>query len=151
VYYARGPAGLETGLRGSINVEILEFAGLHNVAAEHPGGLANVSLEQVLRWDPQVIVTIDQGFATTVRDNPSWQGVRAVRDGRVHLSPKLPFGWIDFPPGVNRLIGLWWLGKVVFPTLFPEDLKALTAEFYRRWYHAPVTAAQVERVLAGRV
>jgi iron complex transport system substrate-binding protein len=150
VYYAREPAGLETGLRGSINVEILEFMGVRNVAAEIEGGLANVSIEQVLRWDPQVIVTIDLQFAATVRDNPLWQSVRAVRDGRVHLSPKLPFGWVDFPPGVNRLMGLWWLGKVIFPSLFPEDLKALTVEFYRRWYHVQISEAQVERILAGR-
>jgi len=150
VYYARGPAGLETGLAGSINVEVLEFLGLRNVAAEAPGGLATVSPEQVLRWDPEVIVTIDQAFAATVRDKPLWQGVRAVRAGRVHLSPKLPFGWIDFPPGVNRLIGLWWLGKVVYPERFPEDLHALTREFYQRFYQVKPTDAQIERVLAGR-
>jgi iron complex transport system substrate-binding protein len=149
VYYARGPAGLETGLRGSINVEILDFMGVRNVA-DIEGGLATVSIEQVLRWDPQVIVTIDLQFAATVRENPLWRGVRAVRDGRVYLSPKLPFGWVDFPPGVNRLIGLWWLGKVIFPSLFPEDLNALTTEFYRRWYHVQISEAQVERILAGR-
>ena len=60
-----------------------------------------------------------------MRDNPLWQSVRAVRDGRVHLSPKLPFGWVDFPPGVNRLIGLWWLGQRVYPERFPEDLRVL--------------------------
>ena len=150
VYYARGPAGLETGLRGSINVEILEFLGLRNVAQEVAGGLANVSIEQVLRWDPEVIITIDISFAETVRDNPLWQGVRAVRDGRVHLSPKLPFGWVDFPPGVNRLIGLWWLGQRVYPERFPEDLRALTREFYQRFYQVTPNDAQVARVLSGR-
>jgi iron complex transport system substrate-binding protein len=150
VYYARGPAGLETGLGGSINVEIMEFLGLRNVAAELAGGLATVSLEQVLRWDPQVIITIDQTFAATVRENPLWQGVRAVREGRVHLSPKLPFGWVDFPPGVNRLIGLWWLGQRVYPERFPEDLHALTREFYQRFYQVVLSDVQVTRVLAGR-
>ncbi len=150
VYYARGPAGLETGLAGSINIEVLEFMGVLNVPSEMQGGLVTVSLEQVLRWDPEVIVTIDQAFAATVRDNPLWKDVRAVRDGRVHLSPKLPFGWIDFPPGVNRLIGLWWLGKVVFPKLFPEDLRPLVREFYQRFYHVALSDAQIERVLAGR-
>ena len=53
VYYARGPAGLETGLAGSINVEIIEFLGLRNVASELTGGLANISLEQVLRGIPR--------------------------------------------------------------------------------------------------
>jgi iron complex transport system substrate-binding protein len=150
VYYARGPAGLETGLGGSINIEIMEFLGLRNVASELSGGLANVSIEQVLRWDPEVIITIDMAFAAGVRDNPLWQGVRAVRDGRVHLSPKLPFGWVDFPPGVNRLIGLWWLGQRVYPQRFPEDLRALTRDFYQRFYQVGLSDAQVTRVLAGR-
>ena len=62
-YYARGPRGLETGLAGSINVEALEIMGARNVADGQRGGLAAVSLEQVLAWDPEVIITIDQDFA----------------------------------------------------------------------------------------
>ena len=62
VYYARGPRGLSTGLGGSINVETIEMLG-RNVAGETQGGLANVSIEQVLVWNPDVIVTIDQEFA----------------------------------------------------------------------------------------
>ena len=94
-----------------------------NVAGETQGGLANVSIEQVLVWNPDVIVTIDQEFAATVRNDPSWAAVKAVRDNRVHLSPKMPFGWVDFPPSVNRLIGLWWLAKILYPERFPEDLR----------------------------
>jgi len=150
VYYARGPRGLETGLGGSINVETIEFLGARNVAAERKGGLAIVSIEQVLLWNPDVIVTIDRDFAVSVRHDPVWAQVAAVRAGRVHLSPKLPFGWVDFPPSVNRLIGLWWLAKILYPELFPEDLRALTREFYRRFYHVSLTDAQIDRVLAGR-
>jgi iron complex transport system substrate-binding protein len=150
VYYARGPRGLETGLGGSINVETIEFVGAHNVAAERRGGLAIVSIEQVLAWNPDVIVTIDRDFAASVRGDPVWAQVSAVRSGRVHLSPKLPFGWIDFPPSVNRLIGLWWLGKILYPEQFPEDIGALTREFYTRFYHRIPTEAQIDRVLAGR-
>ncbi len=150
VYYARGPRGLETGLGGSINVETIEFVGARNVAGERRGGLANVSIEQVLVWDPEVIVTIDQDFARDVRNDPRWASVAAVKAGRVHLSPKLPFGWVDFPPSVNRLIGLWWLGKVLYPELFPEDLRQRTRDFYARFYHVTPTDEQIERVLAGR-
>src|SRR5690606_9885080 len=87
VYYARGPEGLETGMGGSINVEMFEAMGIRHVAAGLQGGLATVSMEQVLGWDPEVIVTIDQTFAQTVRTNPLWRSVSAVRSGRVHLSP----------------------------------------------------------------
>jgi iron complex transport system substrate-binding protein len=150
VYYARGPHGLETGLGGSINVETIEFLGARNVAAERKGGLATVSIEQVLVWNPQVIVTIDADFAANVRSDPQWAQVEAVRTGRVHLSPKLPFGWVDFPPSVNRLIGLWWLAKIFYPEHFDEDLRTLTRDFYSRFYHVTPSDSDIDRVLEGR-
>jgi iron complex transport system substrate-binding protein len=150
VYYARGPKGLETGLGGSINVETIEHLGARNVAGETRGGLATVSLEQVLKWDPEIIVTIDRDFAANVRSDPLWKDVSAVRAGRVHLSPKMPFGWVDFPPSVNRLIGLWWLAQIFYPDHFKEDIRALTRDFYTRFYHVTPSDADLDRVLAGR-
>jgi iron complex transport system substrate-binding protein len=150
VYYARGPRGLQTGLGGSINVETIEFLGARNVASQTRGGMANVSAEQVLRWNPDVIVTIDLDFAANVQADPAWAPIAAVRAGRVHLSPKLPFGWVDFPPSVNRLIGLWWLAKILYPDLFPEDLAAKARDFYGRFYHVTPSEAQIARVLEGR-
>jgi iron complex transport system substrate-binding protein len=149
VYYARGPRGLETGLGGSINVETIEYLGARNVAAERRGGLATVSIEQILIWNPQVIVTIDREFATNVRSDPQWADIEAVRAGRVHLSPILPFGWVDFPPSVNRLIGLWWLAKALYPKHFDEDIRALARDFYSRFYHVTPSDADIDRVLKG--
>jgi len=149
VYYARGPRGLVTALGGSINVETIELIA-RNVAGGTRGGLANVSLEQVLLWNPDVIVTIDAEFAAAVSSDPTWAAVKAVRDNNVHLSPQLPFGWVDFPPGPNRLIGLWWLARLLYPQRFPEDLRTRTREFYARFYHVTPSDAQIEQVLAGR-
>ena len=150
VYYARGPRGLETALGGSINVETIEFLGARNVAGTRRGGLAQVSLEQVLVWNPDVIVTIDRDFADSVRRDPTWGSVAAVQAGRVHLAPKLPFGWVDFPPSINRLIGLWWLAKILYPQRIPEDLRVLTRAFYTTFYHVTPSDDQIAHVLAGR-
>jgi iron complex transport system substrate-binding protein len=67
----------------------------------------------------------------------------------VHLSPQLPFGWVDFPPSVNRLIGMWWLAKIFYPERFPEDMRTLTRDFYRLFYHVSIDDRQIERILAG--
>jgi iron complex transport system substrate-binding protein len=146
VYYGRGPDGLQTGLEGSINVEALQFLGVRNVAAEsgQRGGLVTVSLEQVLRWDPEAIVTVDPYFRAALLTDPRWASVSAVRKKRIHLSPHLPFGWFDFPPGPNRLIGLQWLAKALYPDLFDYDLRARTIEFYRLFYHHEPTAEQLD-------
>ena len=149
VYYARGPRGLVTGLGHSINVETIEMLA-QNVAGGTRGGLANVSIEQVLLWNPDVVITIDQEFADIVHGDPAWASVSAVKNDRVHLSPKMPFGWVDFPPSVNRLIGLWWLAKILYPAKFPEDLTKLTRDFYTLFYHRTPSDEQIARVLDGR-
>ena len=149
IYYARGPRGLETGLGGSINMEAIDLLA-QNVAGGTPGGLAEVSIEQVLAWNPEVILTVDAAFADAVTKDPVWAPIKAVREGRVHLAPHLPFGWIDLPPSVNRLIGLWWLAKLLYPQRFGEDMRALTRDFFARYYHVTPSDAQIERVLAGR-
>lgn len=150
VYYARGPRGLETGLGGSINVETIEFLGARNVAGERRGGMATVSVEQVLAWNPDVIITIEPAFAASVKTDPVWAPIKAVQTGRVYLSPRLPFGWVDFPPSVNRLIGLWWLAKALYLDQFHEDLRPLTRDFYQRFYHLTPTNAQIDDVLGGQ-
>lgn len=147
VYYGRGPAGLQTGLAGSINVEVLDFLGSRNVAAESKGGLAQVSMEQILAWDPEVIITSDPNFYAAVWKDARWQGVSAVKAKRVHLSPHLPFGWFDFPPGPNRLLGLYWAGHLLYPKVFPNDLRERVTEFHRQFYHQPPTPAQLDALL----
>lgn len=150
VYYGRGPRGLETGLGGSINVETIEFVGARNVAGDRRGGIATVSVEQILAWNPDAIITIEPAFAASVRSDPLWAPIKAVQRGRVYLSPRLPFDWVDFPPSVNRLIGLWWLAKMLYPEQFPEDLRPIARDFYRRFYHMTPTDAQIDAVLAAQ-
>jgi len=148
VYYARGPQGLTTGLAGSINVEMIEFLGSKNVAGGERGGLANVGLEEVVLWDPQVIVTNDPNFYREVWKLPVWNSVGAVRKKRVYLSPHLPFGWFDYPPGANRIIGLMWLAGILYPEAFHYDLRRETSRFYRLFYHQEPSASQLDALLA---
>ncbi|MGY2052010.1 ABC transporter substrate-binding protein [Methylobacterium sp. JK268] len=148
VYLARGPSGLETARAGSINVEALELMGATD-AAGAGGGLARVSPEDVLAFAPDVIVALDPAFVAAAKADPVWQSLPAVRAGRIHLAPALPFGWVDFPPSVNRFLGLWWLGKVLYPEHFPEDLRAIARDFHRDFYHVTPDAAALDRVLAG--
>jgi len=148
VYYGRSPSGLQTGGKGSINVEVLDFLGARNAAAEARSGLATVSLEQVLLWDPEVILTTDPNYWKSVWTDPRWRTVKAVAAKRVYLSPHLPFGWFDFPPGANRLLGVWWAGKLLYPQAFDDvDLRAKVVEFHRLFYHREPSAAQLDSLL----
>ena len=148
VYYGRGPQGLNTGLAGSISAQFIEQLGAVNVAAElGKGGLVQVSIEQVLRWNPDFVITIDPNFHAAARSHPIWRELPAIKAGRIHLAPNVPFGWIDFPPSINRLIGLRWLARILYPDVFPEDLRPIVRDFYTRCYHQAPTEAQLEALL----
>jgi iron complex transport system substrate-binding protein len=147
VYYGRSPSGLQTGGKGSINVEALDFLGARNAAAEARASLVTVSFEQVILWDPEVILTTDPNFWKSVWSDPRWRAVKAVAAKRVYLSPHLPFGWFDFPPGANRLLGIWWAGKLLYPKEFDVDLRAKVTEFHRLFYHREPSAAQLDAML----
>lgn len=149
VYLARGPDGLETGVVGSINTEIIERAGGRNVmAAAGQSGLVRASLEQVIVADPDIILTWDRNFFERIKNDPLWAGIRAVHDKRVYLAPTAPFGWIDRPPSLNRVIGLRWLAGLFYPHQLGHDLRATTREFYRLFYHVDPSDAELDTLIA---
>jgi iron complex transport system substrate-binding protein len=150
VYFARGPAGLATAPRGSMQAEALVLAGGYNVIpapAGFTGNLVNVSIEDVLLARPDVIVASDPVFAMGVRALPAWRDVPAVRAGRVYAVPDRPFGWFDSPPGLNRLLGVQWLARILHPKLFPEPLGPIVKAFHALYYHREPTDDQLRALL----
>ncbi|MGN6774640.1 iron ABC transporter substrate-binding protein [Rhizobium sp.] len=150
VYYGRGADGLETGLSGSINLEILDAVGTMNVAAAAgKGGLARVTPQQVAGWNPDIIIAESPAFAASVKSDPQWAGIKAVKDGKIFVPPSLPFGWFDSPPGVNRLLGVRWMEKLLYPKLFRSDFSDDVKEFYKLFYQVDLTNDQLAALLKG--
>lgn len=148
VYQARSASGLETSLSGSIGAQVVDLLGARTLASSSgAAGIASVSLEQVLQWDPEVILTLDAAFFERVWREPAWAGTSARANRRIHLSPALPFGWLDAPPSVNRLLGLRWAAARLYPELSSGDFRQETRDFYRRFYGVELEPSQLERLL----
>ena len=67
---------------------------------------------------------------------------------KVYLEPSEPFGWLNDPPGVNRLIGLYWLATLFYDFPGYEDLRGIACEFYDKFYRLRLTNAQLNNMLA---
>jgi iron complex transport system substrate-binding protein len=155
VYYAEGPRGLNTDPSSSFHSEALNLVGGENVArvnALSGKGLSAVSMEQVLRWDPEVIIvwTGMGPSVTTYREmlkDPLWAKVPAVKSGRLHQIPFRPFGWFDRPPGTNRIMGAIWLSRLLYPELYPDDLEQVTREYFSLFFHRDLSDAELREVL----
>ena len=151
VYVARGPRGLETAVAGSIGSEVIDLLGVRNVVARDTGprAIVDVSPEQILAWQPDVLVTVDRHFYAAVRTDPVWREVKAVQAGHIYFVPDLPFSWLDNPPAANRLIGLLWLGKVLYPASFPQDIRTEARRFYALFYQQEPSDAQLDGLLTN--
>ena len=153
VYYAEGPQGLQTDPSGSQHSQLIDLCGginVANVAITQGNGMTPVNMEQVLAWNPDVIITSNSGFYSNVYNDSKWQNINAVKNKQVYLAPSDPTGWIDRPPGVNTIIGLPWLAKALYPDKFQDlNLKNLTEEFYANFYHYNLTDAQATQILSS--
>ncbi len=146
LYYAEGPLGLQTEPDISQHALTFEIAGAHNVAAVEEGqnlGMSNVSLEQVLEWNPSVIVAWDSairgGADELIRTKASWSTIAAVQNQRVYTMPNLPFAWCDRPPGVNRFIGIQWVANMLYPDRYDVDMVEVLQDFYKKMYWVDVS------------
>lgn len=134
VYYAEGPDGLSTERATSLHAELIPLAGGYNV---HRGdeidhyGMEKISMEQLMLYDPDVIMIKEKSFFDTVFSDSRWQYLRAVRGKRVYLIPFTPFNWFDRPPSFMRLLGIKWLIHTLHPEHTGIDMMAETKKFYR--------------------
>jgi iron complex transport system substrate-binding protein len=148
VYYGRGSDGLETGLAHSQAMSVIDQAGAINVAARLGSGeLTRVTREQIYQWHPALIIAQQRSFYNALQRDRAWRGLAAVTQKRVYLAPATPFGWIDDPPGVNRIIGLTWLGALFYPEVYQQDLRASVRVFYDKFYRIKLSDQQLEALV----
>ena len=145
VYYGKGPDGLTTPHAGSRAIAAIDESGSIDVAAPDPrgaGGEMRLSPTQLLDWNPDIVIAEDRSFANQLRRDPQWRGLKAVRNRRIYVAPVAPFGWIDDPPGINRLIGLYWLSALLYPGDQP-DLGTSVSDFYEKFYGTKLNEKQL--------
>ena len=149
VYYAEGSNGLSTDPAGSMHTDLLTVCGGINVAQVQllPGyGMASVSPEQILQWNPQMII-IGRGSQAslykTVTSNTTWSSINAVKNGQVFVRPDNPFSWFDGPPGPTQIIGLYWMVHLLYPTQTTGlNLSAQVQTFYLQYMHYNLNSTQ---------
>ena len=148
VYYSSSSDGLEAIAEGNFHGEVIEKIGAKNVVPSIFGSSSNkVSMEQLYIWDPDVILLTSEEAYETATTSGIWSSLSAVKNGRVYLIPSEPYPYIDNPPATNRIIGIYWLGNLLYPELYPVDIVEKTIEFYSLYYNYELTESEAERVL----
>ena len=159
VYFGNGEDSLETAPRGSQHAQILDAINAVNVADLElgDGSRVQISAEQLLAWDPDVIVVngepkADKSGSSAAEDilsNPDYASLKAVQDQKVYGTPNVPFSWVDRPAGPNRLIGMRWFSALIYPEYIKCDINEEIHKFFDLFYHVDLSDEQLENVLKG--
>lgn len=159
VYFGNGEDSLETAPRGSQHAQILDAINAVNVADLELGDgfRVQISAEQLLAWDPDVIVVngepkADKSGSSAAEDilsNPDYASLKAVQDQKVYGTPNAPFSWVDRPAGPNRLIGMRWFSALIYPEYIKCDINEEIHKFFDLFYHVDLSDEQLENVLKG--
>lgn len=153
VLYVTGDMGQNVIAAGSYHAEILDLLTNNLAVVDEPSskGTGNeVSMEQILTWDPDVVIFAPESIYDTVADDAAWQSVTAIKNGAYYEVPFVPYNWMGFPPSVQRYLGMMWLSKVLYPDATAEyDLFSDVQEYYKLFYHCDLTQAQYDALVAN--
>ncbi|KAB8306541.1 ABC transporter substrate-binding protein [Rahnella sp. Lac-M11] len=130
---------------------MMSHAGALNVAAATVKGYKQVSLEQVIAWNPQVIFVQDRypEVVGQINHDPKWQSIDAVKNHRVYLMPEYAKAW-GYPMPEALAIGELWMAKKLYPQKFADiDMQKQADAYYQRFYRTDFKPA-AEATHAGK-
>lgn len=150
VYFAIGDKGLNTNAAGSIHADVIDWVGAINVAnieAVSSGGGNEVSMEQLLVWNPGIVIVENTELYRCILNDPLWQELDAVKEGKVYKIPDSPYSVMSNPPSVNRILGIRWLGNIIYPEQYDFDIVKEFQRFYKAFYSIDLTEEKANELL----
>ena len=149
--YVTGEEGLNVIAKGSYHAEVIDMLCNNLAVVDEPSskGTGNeVDMEQILNWNPDAVIFAPGSIYSTVADNENWQTIPAIRDGRYYEVPMGPYNWMGFPPSVQRILGMQWMAKVLYPNAADYDMYETTQTYFQLFYHCDLTAEQYAALTA---
>lgn len=140
--YCLGDKGVNVIAQGSFHAETVNMMGNNLAVVEDvvSSGAGNeVDLEQILLWNPDIIIFAPDSCYDTIAEEAQWQTVDAVANGNYYETPYGPYGWLSSPPSVQRYLGMLWLGELLYPEYTEYDLQEVITEYYKLFYGCDLT------------
>ncbi len=150
--YITGDSGLNVIAQGSYHAEMIDLLCNNLAVLDDPSskGTGNeVDMEQMLNWSPENIVFADDSIYAAVADRTEWRAIPAIRDGRYVEAPDCVYNWMGFPPCCQRLMGMLWLAKVMYPEAADYDLYQEAKLFYDLFCHCDLTEEAYRGIVAN--
>jgi iron complex transport system substrate-binding protein len=154
ILYITGPKGLNVIARGSYHAEVIDMLSDNIALLDNPSskGTGNeVDMEQILKWNPDVVIFSPDSIFDTVADDVLWSNVNAIMNDRYYEIPFGPYNWIGFPPSVQRYLGMMWMARLLYPDNAGFDLYHEVERYFNLFYHCDVSRVQFDELVSNSI
>lgn len=152
--YLLGDTGLNVIAEGSYHAEVINLLSNNLAVVDDPSskGTGNeTDMEQIMLWNPDVILFAPDSVYGTVGSDPTWQNLSAIQNGKYYEVPFGPYNWMGFPPSVQRYLGMMWMTQLLYPDVAQYDLYSEVAQYYQLFYHTELTEEQFNELVANSI
>ena len=153
VMYTTGVSGLNTNADGSTQAQVIELIGAENAIVvedvSNKGGGNTVGMEQLYLFDPAVILFTTGSMYAAAAEDGAWSQLRAIQNGDYYEIPGLPYNWMSSPPSLNMLLGVRWLGNLLYPAYYSYDMAAEARRAYQLLWNYPLSDEEARDMLAN--
>lgn len=150
--YCLGDAGLNVIAKGSYHAEVIDLLANNLAVVDNPSSRRTgneVDLEQLMLWNPDVILFGPGSIYNTVGSNPDWASINAIKNRKYYEVPLGPYNWMGFPPSVQRYLGMIWLAQLLYPEVARYDVYQEVSRYFDLFYHCDITVEQYKRLVAN--
>lgn len=145
---------LRADVKDTLSYEILETAGVVNVldlddSVTMDGDKAYTTVEQIYRWNPDMILVNEPEAAEYFRADSKFEGLRTVQEGNIC---QLPIGlsrW-GHPGSIETPLAALYIAKLVYPEYFKDiDIEQETMDFYHNFLEIDLTDEELKGIFSG--
>lgn len=155
VMLSTGADGLKINAKGSVQAELLDLLGIENAVVtdkiSNKNGGTILDMEQIFNINPDVIIFDDAGAYDMVKNDDRWSKLSAVQNGKYYEVPSVPYSFISNPPSVNRIIGIMWLSKLLYPQYCDFTLEDEMKEYYSLFWGYELTDKEAKEMLSKSI
>jgi len=106
-------------------------------------------MEQILMWNPEMIIANESETARQILSDPQWAPVPAVKNKKVFTIPVGISRW-GHPGGLETPLAILWMARTAYPDRFADlDLKKEVRDFYRRFFSLELDELAIRQILSG--
>ena len=140
--------------KDSYQSEVIDLLSNNLAVVDSPSskGTGNeVDMEQILKWNPEYILCGEHSTYEAVLSDSTWKTVDGAVKGNVYEVPIGPYNWMGFPPSVQRLLGMMWMAKLLYPEACDYDLYEEVKEYFSLFYHCELNKELYDSLVANSI